>query len=150
MAFPLKRGEYSSPFFETDANEFYEISIEWNAPDADWKQLSLDWRVVDDSGALLEQGSYNYRLRGDIARLAQYHSTRRLRQKVVFTNLQDAQGLALAHPKFEINLPERGLDLAYGLIDPIKVAFMVAGPGVLLLLCLLVVRGIQLNARQRS
>lgn len=146
MLVPLKRGEYSSPLFKTERNEDYRIEIKWNASGAEWKALHLDWRIVDDSGALLHQGNYNYQLRGNTAALGHYHSTRRLRQKVIIRNVQDAQGLDLAHPKLEISLPERSLDMAYGAIYPIKLAFMVAGPGMLILLFLFIARAIRSNA----
>jgi hypothetical protein len=100
MQVPLKRGEYLSPFFKTELNEDYRIDIEWDDPSAEWKALDLDWQIVDDSGALLQQGTYNYRLRGNTAALGHYHSTRRLRQRVIIRNLQDAQGLDLAHPNW--------------------------------------------------
>ncbi len=134
MPVPLTRGEYSSPLFNTDQDEDYRISVEWNAPDASWKALDLDWRIVDDSGALLQQGSYNYRLRGNTASLGHYHSTRKLRQRVILRNLQDARGLDLAHPKLEISVPERSLDAAYGAIYPVMLAILVAVPGALILL----------------
>ena len=152
MPFPLKRGEYSSRFFVTELNEYYRIDIQWDDPSAQWKALDLDWRIVDDSGALLQQGAYNYRLRGNTAALGQYHSTRRTRQRIIVRNLQDAQGLELAHPKLEVSLPERSLDISYAAIYPTKVAFMVAGPGILILLFLWIASAIRLNpfARQRS
>lgn len=146
MPVPLKRGEYSSPFFKTERNEGYRIEIKWDASGTKWKALDVDWRIVDDSGALLQQGNYNYQLRGNTAALGQHHSTRRLRQKVIIRNIQDAQGLDLAHPRLEISLPERGLEMAYGAIYPMKLAFMVAGPGMLILLFLFIARAIRSNA----
>lgn len=146
MPVPLTPGEYSSPFFNTEPNENYRIDIEWDALGADWKALDMDWRIVDDSGALLQQGSYNYRLRGNTAALGQYHSSRRLRQRVMIRNLHDAQGLDLAHPKLEISVPERGLEMAYGAIYPIKLAFMLAAPGMLILLFLFIAPAIRSNA----
>ena len=143
---PLKRGEYSSPFFKTERNEDYRIDIKWDAPGTEWKALDLGWRIVDDSGALLQQGSYNYQLRGNTAALGKYHSTRRLRQKVIIKNLKDTQGLDLARPKLEISLPERSLEMAYAAIYPIKLAFMVAGPGILILLFVFIARAIRSNA----
>ncbi len=130
MPLPLKRGEYSSRFFLTELNEDYRIDIQWNDRSAQWKALDLDWRIVDDSGASLQQGAYDYRLRGNTAALGRYHSTRHLRQRIIVTNLQDAQGLELAHPKLEISMPERSLDMSYAAIYPIKLAFMVAAPGI--------------------
>ena len=134
MPVPLTRGEYSSPFFNTERNEGYQISIEWNAPDASWKALDLDWRIVDDSGVLLQQGSYDYQLRGNTASLGHYRSTRKLRQRVILRNLRDTRGLDLAHPKLAISVPERSLELAYGAIYPVMLASLVAVPGTLILL----------------
>ena len=104
----------------------------------EWKALDLSWKVVNDSGAVLQQGTYNYRLRGNTARLGRYQSARPLRQRIIVGNLQDAQGLDSAHPKLEISLPERSLDISYAAISAYKLAFMVAGPGVLILLFLLI------------
>ena len=142
----LKRGEYSSPFFETESNEDYLIDIQWDSSGAEWKSLNLDWRIVDDRGALLEKGTYNYRLRGNTAALGHYHSTRRLRQKVIVRNLQDAQGLDLAHAKLEISLPERSLDAGYAAIGAYVLVLVVAGPGVLILLSIAIFRAIRSNA----
>jgi hypothetical protein len=150
MEVRLKRGEYSSPFFKTELNEDYQIEIVWNDHSAEWKALDLDWRIVDDSGALLQQGTYNYRLSGNTAALGHYHSPRRLRQRLIIVNLQDAQGLDLVHPKLEISLPERSLDMSYAAMYPIQLASMVAAPGVLILLFLLIARAIRLNALASS
>jgi len=145
MPISVKHGEYASPFFVTERNEDYRIDIEWDAAGAEWKTLNLDWQIVDDGGTLLQQGSYNYRSRGDIAALGQYHSTRRLRQRVIIRNLRDAEGLDSAHPKLEVSLPERSLEMAYGAICSIKLALMVAAPGMLILLFLLITRAIRSN-----
>ncbi len=146
MPLPVMRGEYSSLFFLTESNEDYRIDIQWGDPSAKWKALDLNWRIVDDSGALLQKGTYNYRLRGNTAALGHCHSTRRLRQRIIVRNLQDAQGPELAHPKLEISLPERSLDMSYAATYPIKLAFLVAGPGILILLFLWITRAIRWNA----
>jgi hypothetical protein len=141
MPLPLSRGEYPSPFFKTEADESYQIDIQWDDPTAEWKALDLDWKVVDDGGAVLQQGTYNYRLRGNTAALGRYQPTRPLRQRIIVHLLQDSQGLGLAHPKLEVTLPERSLDAGYGYLYAVTRAFHVGGPGVLLLLFLLIGKG---------
>jgi hypothetical protein len=92
---------------------------------------------------LLQTGTYNYRLRSDVAKLGHYQSTRRLRQRIIIRSVQDAQGLDLAHPKLEISLPERSLGMGYAILYGLKLALIVAGPGMLILLYLLIARAIR-------
>src|SRR5580658_11072364 len=52
----LKRGEYTSPSFKTDLDEDYQVEIYFlpfhRTP------LDLDWKIVDENGALIQSGVY--------------------------------------------------------------------------------------------
>jgi hypothetical protein len=138
MSLPLKRGEHASPFFKTDLHDSYQISLMWDGSIDKWVYLDMDWKVVDDSGALIEHGTYNNRLLGNGVTLGHYHSKRDLRQRIILRNLQDAQGLDSADPKLEIGLPSRNLELAYGAGYASQFASIVASPGGLILIFLLI------------
>ncbi len=153
MPLPLKRGEYSSPFFKTDLNESYQIDLEWDGRIDERMHLDMTWRVVDDSGAVIQRGIYKDKLLGNSVTLGDYEPKPGVRQKIVLRNLQDAQGMDSAHPTLEIGVPEIDLEMAYGIAFAVRFAFMVAAPGVLTLLFLLIWRAIRRNtvvARSRT
>src|ERR1700679_2819653 len=60
----LKRGEYASPYFRTYLGGDYQVQLGWlRFPDAQ-AMVDLDWKIVDDSGAVIQHGTYSDRLRG--------------------------------------------------------------------------------------
>jgi hypothetical protein len=134
----LKRGEYISPFFTTDLNDDYQIEID-SIP-FERTGLDLDWRIVDDSGAMIRQGTYTDQLPGgNWALLGHYRPKRGLRQRIIVRIHQDVQAPE-SHPKLNIGLPERGLEQAYGSAAAIGWAAIVAGAGVIMLFVLLILR----------
>ncbi len=137
MPLPLKRGEYSSPVFKTDLNDSYQIDIVWRGAMDEQMKLDLHWSVVEDNGAVIQQGILNNQLRGNTITLGEYRARRGRRQRIVLRNLQDAQGMDQAHPILEIGLPERGLDSAYEAAFAMRFSPIVAGAGLLILLSLL-------------
>ncbi len=52
----LKRGEFTSPFFTTDLDDDYQIEIYFlpypRTP------LNLDWKILNETGAVIRSGSY--------------------------------------------------------------------------------------------
>jgi hypothetical protein len=52
----LKRGEYTSPLFRTDLDEDYQVDI-YSLPN-NRSPLDLDWKIVDESGVLIQSGVY--------------------------------------------------------------------------------------------
>lgn len=143
---PLTRGEHSSPVFKTDLNEDYQIDLGWDGSVRGDKKVDLYWKIVSDSGAVIQQGTYNGSLLGNSFNLGYYRPKPGLRQRFILRNLQDPQGLSSAHPIVEIGVPEEGLEMAYGAAAAIRLAEFVSAPGLLLLLCFVLWRRIRRHA----
>lgn len=150
MPLPLKRGEYSSPFFKTDLDDSYQVDVTWNGSVRQHLAIDFDWRVVDDRGIVLKQGILNYHEGGNTVSLGQYRPKRGLRQHIVIRNFEDVQGMETAHPILEVGLPERTLGMSYAAAYAIKLARNVAGPGLLWLLFVFVWRAIRRARRPRQ
>ena len=52
----LKRGEYTSALFKTDLDEDYQVEI-YSLP-YHRSPLDLDWKIVDESGVVIQSGVY--------------------------------------------------------------------------------------------
>lgn len=135
MALPLMSGEHASPFFETDLNDAYQIDIGWDGSVVERMELDLDWRVVDDGGIVIQQGTYHQQLGGNSVTLGHFRP-KQGRQRIILRNRQHAEGMDTAHPRLEVSLPERSLEMAYGSLLAVRLAGLVSGPGVLILFAL--------------
>ena len=134
----LKRGEYTSPFFTTDLNETYQIQIYFLPPHS--TPVDMDWKIVDDRGAVIQSGAFREEhTGGNNVNLGQYRPKRGSRQKIILNIHQDvdADGSDL---KLHVGVPEESLSMAYGLAAAIRWAALVAGPGAIVLLVLLIRR----------
>jgi hypothetical protein len=146
MPFPLKQGEYASSFFKTDLNEPYQIFAAWHG---DWGHpvtLDVDWKIVDDSGVVIQHGAKKYvdpRGFGNSVLLGQYQPTPGVRQRLILTNHVDSAGIGSCDPMLEVGVPEEGLKMAYGMAVAYVWAGGVGGAGVLMFLVLLIVRVIR-------
>ena len=139
VSIPLRSGEYTSPYFTTDLDQAYQIEIDWDRfPDA-LANLDLNWKIVDDNGAVVQQGVYNDRIRGgDGATLGEYRPKRGLRQRIVLQIHQDVQAFDAHHPRLEVSLPETMLESSgYEVPAAIVWAGLVAVVGVATLLLLI-------------
>jgi hypothetical protein len=107
----LKHGEYTSPYFTTDLNNAYQIQLDWDRfPDA-LAELDLDWKVVDDTGMTVQQGTYSSQIRGgDGATLGEYRPKRGLRQRIILRIHQDVEGFDAHHPILKVSVPETMLE----------------------------------------
>jgi hypothetical protein len=146
----LKHGEYTSPFFKTDLDEDYQVEIYFlpyhRTP------LDLDWKIVDENGALIQSGVYteDHHIGGNDAILTRkYRPTRGSAHRIILNIQQDVQAkdgegqLQPTDTRLHIGVPERGLDQAYGSAAAIVWAAGVAGPGTIILIFLLVLRVIR-------
>ncbi len=104
----------------------------------------MDWKIVDDQGAVLRQGSYVGQIYGGIAedeKVGEYLPRPGTPLKVVLDIHQDIQRFDAAHPKLEVQAnPEYGLENSYGGAAFLAWAVVVAGPGAIILLVLLLMR----------
>ena len=146
----LKRGEYTSAFFKTDLDEDYQVEI-YFLP-ADRTALDLDWKIVDERGLVLQSGVYTedqHSGGNDAILTRKYRPKRGSANRVIVNVHQDVQvksGEGQLHPadvRLHVGVPERGLEQAYGSAAAIVWAAVVGGPGVILLVCLLVMRAIR-------
>jgi hypothetical protein len=146
----LKHGGYTSPFFKTDLDEDYQVEIYFlpyhRTP------LDLDWKIVNENGALIQSGVYteDQHIGGNDAILTRkYRPTRGSAQRIILNIQQDVQAkdgegqLQSTDTRLHIGVPERGLDQAYGSAAAIVWAAGVAGPGTIILFFLLVLRVIR-------
>jgi len=151
MPFPLKRGEYTSPYFTTDLDEDYQVEI-YSLP-FDRTTLELDWKIVDETGVVIQSGTYTDagQGRGNDAILSRNYRPRRgVRQRAMVTVHQDVASTGYSDVRLHVGLPERSLESAYGSAAFLAWAGWIAGPGVLMLLVLLIVRAVRWSTRPRT
>jgi len=135
----LRRGDYTSPFFTTDLDDDYQIEIYFlpyhRTP------LDLEWKIVDETGALIQSGGYSEdQMGGNDAILERHYRPKRgSRQRIMVSIRQDVQAPE-SDTRLHIGLPERGLEQAYGSAAATIWAAIVAGAGVIMLLVLLILR----------
>jgi hypothetical protein len=130
----LKRGEFVSPYFKTDLDDNYQIDLDWSRFPDRQTMVDLDWRIVTDTGALVQQGEYKDRTHGgNIVGLGTYRPKRGLRQRIVVNIRHDVQAPD-AQARLHIGLPEVSLDLAEGYYPVAGLwAGVLAGSGLIIL-----------------
>lgn len=137
----LKSGQYASPYFRTYLSGDYQAELTWMrgspAPDAD---LDVDWKIVDDKGAVIKQGIHSGKLRGanDVI-LGYYRARFGQRQKIIMTIHRDVEGPS-ANAELDIGQPEIGLDLSFGIPMLLGWAVFVGGCGMILLCIFLIAK----------
>jgi hypothetical protein len=143
----LKHGEYRSPLFKTDLDEDFQVEIYFLPYQR--TPLDLDWKIVDESGALIQSGVYteDQHMGGNDAILTRkYRPARGLAHRIILNIHQDVQAkdgerqLQPTDTRLHIGVPERGLDQAYGSAAAVVWAAGVAGPGAIILVFVLVLR----------
>jgi len=157
MELPLKQGEYTSAVFKTDLDENYMIQIELADPTRRAIGLNknaildLDWRIVDESGTVIQQGTENTLLSwANNVNLGEYHPKRGGRQRLivdVHREIEEPKGSSVT---LEINSTEDPEGMAIGAYMSFWWACIVAGPGAILLLVLLVLRVVRKSSQHKS
>ena len=146
----LKRGEYTSALFKTDLDEDYQVEI-YSLP-YHRSPLDLDWKIVDESGVLIQSGVYteDQHLGGNDAILTRkYRPKRGSANRIILNVHQDIQAksserqLQPADVRLHIGVPERALEQSYGSVAAIVWAAVVGGLGTIILVFLLVMRAIR-------
>ncbi|WP_128911334.1 hypothetical protein [Granulicella sibirica] len=140
LPLPLRRGTYTSPRFRTDLDEDYQIEI-YFVP-FNRSPLILDWKTIDESGALIQSGSYKEDQRtggNDVILERRYRPKRGSSQRIIVTIAQDVQAPD-ANTKLHIGLPERSLAQGYGFAAAATWAVVVAGAGAILFFVLSLMR----------
>jgi hypothetical protein len=102
----------------------------------------LNWRVVDDNGAVVKQGTYSGPIRGgDGVTLGEYRPHRGLRQRIFLEMHEDAIEFDAHHPRLEVSVPETLLESS-GFEIPVAIgrAVLVALFGVATLLIIIMIR----------
>jgi hypothetical protein len=146
----LKRGEYTSALFTTDLDEDYQVEIYFlpyhRSP------LDLDWKIVDESGVLIQSGVYTEDQHpggNDAILTRKYRPKGGTANRIILNVHQDIQAesgerqLQPADVRLHIGVPERGLGQAYGSVAAIVWAVVVGGLGAIILVFLLVMRAIR-------
>jgi hypothetical protein len=156
MPLPLKRGEYTSPYFRTYLSGTYQIDVD-SLP-FERTPLDLDWTIVDDRDAAILQGSFvdpergspiwpgnSHEFRGNTVGLGAYRPRFGLRQRIITRVHKDVEA-SNSIARLEIGQPEISLELSYGSFLLLGWAGVVGGTGGVMLLILL----IQQQARKHS
>jgi hypothetical protein len=160
MPLPLAIGTYSSPYFTTDLDKPYYLVvvsdrildgqsasciegpkvIDSHACAGVGRLLDLDWEIVNEHGTVMQRGTYNDRIySGEEARLGEYLAKMGSHLEVRLRIRQDIRTFQSAYPKLEFQPdPEYGLENSYGFAAFEFWACIISGPGVLILLGLLV------------
>jgi hypothetical protein len=146
----LKRGEYTSALFKTDLDEDYQVDI-YSLP-YNRSPLDLDWRIVDESGVLIQSGVYteDQHYGGNDAILTRkYRPKPGSANRLILNVRQDVQAksgegkLQTTDVRLHIAVPERTLEQAYGSVAAIAWAAVVGGLGAIILVFLQVMRAIR-------
>ena len=142
---PLRRGVYTSPYFQTDLDEDYQIDLYFLPSDG--SPLDLDWMIIDQSGKRITGDSYKeeQRIGNTVALDRNYRSTRGLPQRIVVSIHQDIQPVN-ATTTLHIHLPEEILSSGYAMYAAELWAAALAGGGSILLLVVAFKRSV----KQRS
>ena len=145
VPFSLKRGEYTSPYFRTYLSGAYQIDID-SLP-FQRTPLDMDWKIVDDRGSVILQGTYADQDRGgnDVILTREYRPRFGQRQRII-TDVHRDVVAARSTARLEIGQPEISLDLSYGVFLILGWAGIVGGAGGILLVVLLVRRAMSRNS----
>jgi hypothetical protein len=111
MPFPVRPGNYSSPWFTTRINDLYELDL-GTTP---WRQnpVDLTWQIVDASGNILATGNWHDKTSGTIRiTLARYRPKPGLRQRVLI-NIPHGVAGSEPVPTLTVYCPEAALDFSY-------------------------------------
>jgi hypothetical protein len=157
MQLPLKQGAYTSAVFKTDLDESYMVQLDFMDathhsrvmnPDA---VLDMDWKIVDDHGAVIAQGTQNVRLSwASGVNLGEYKPKRGLRQRMIIDMHRDLAEPNGSRVTLEVNSTEDPEGMAFGFGLFLWWAEIVGGPGALILLVLLILRTFRRASAEKS
>ena len=155
----LKQGEYTSPTFRTgldgeqgilialgrirdgqDSSCFRDGKvIESDVCRGQGRLLDADWKIVNNRGELIRQGSYKDRIYSGSSSedwIGRFVSKRGSRQRIILTLHSSIEGYETAHPRLEIHGTSDPEGAAFQGAYAIFWALIVATPGVIVLLVL--------------
>lgn len=139
VAVSLKEGEFKSPYFVPGSNRNHLVTLTWDLIPARQTSVDLDWKLVADNGAVIQQGTFLNMLRGaNSITLGTYKPTRGQRQQVILNVHADVdQGGAQA--KLEVGPPDENSLLSETIPFAAGWAAFLALPGAILLIVIAVV-----------
>lgn len=145
----LKEGEFKSPYFTLDSGKDHLVSLTWDLTPARQTSVDLEWKLVADNGAILQQGHYLDLLRGaNFIVLGTYKPTPGQREQVVLNVHADVdQGNAQA--KLEVAPPDQTSMLSDLIPGAAAWAGLVALPGALLLI-VIAIRGVKSEKKKTA
>jgi hypothetical protein len=156
----LAHGEYTASF-TTDLNDNYYVVlvsdrildgqnssclvgnkvIDSEACRGEGRVVDLDWKIVNATGAVTHQGVYRDRIySGEEVRVGEFQAKRGSRQGIDLIIHEDVLGLASAHPRLEIQVEDKRLDLSYEAFFALLWALIIAGSGLVMTIVLLIRR----------
>jgi len=140
MPLPLKKGEYTSQFFKTDLKDTYKIDFSSDDDPTNLARIDLDWKIVDDRGFIIKQGTYSNPIDNGFDAIGEYRPKLGTRQRIIVRIQNVIPEKVGAHTELLIGLPQRINDF-FNIRDMFNAwACITSGPGALLLLFLLIRR----------
>lgn len=134
----LKKGEFTSPYFEASAGGNYLIDLNWDMFPARQTSVDLDWKIVADNGTVIEQGAISNILRGaNTLTIGSYKSASAQREQIVL-NVHEDVDQGGAHATLTIGPEDTTTGLSSGIPGAAKLAAFVSIPGAILLLVLVI------------
>jgi hypothetical protein len=113
--------------------------------------LDMDWKIVDDHGAVIAQGTQNVRLSwASGVNLGEYKPKRGLRQRMIIDMHRDLAEPNGSRVTLEVNSTEDPEGMAFGFGLFLWWAEIVGGPGALILLVLLILRTFRRASAEKS
>lgn len=157
MKLPLTQGQVTSPEFRTDLDQRYMVQIELVGADGTVMALNrnavldLDWKIVGPGNRTLAQGTQNAPLGlANNVNLGEYHPRRGLRQKMIVDIHRDIAEPDGSTVTLEVNSTEDPEGRAFGFLLFSWWACLIAGPGAIILLVLLIIKTFRRNDREKS
>ena len=136
----LKQGTITSPDFAPTSSATQFITLDWNGIPLRQTAVDLDWKIVAGDGSVIQQGALTAILRGaNTITLGQYQPTAGQHQKVVLDIHTDTEGDA-AKATLNVGPAEQSVALSMDLPVVVTWAIWIGGPGLLLLIGLLIVK----------
>jgi hypothetical protein len=141
MPISLKPGEYTSTFFSPNPKLGYQVEIYFLPPHQ--TPLELDWKIVDESGALIQQGAYDEtdQMGGNDAIFERnYRPKGKSPQRILVSIHQGIQEIG-PDTRVHVGIPDPGMGYGAGLEDLAAKIWMIVFAGSGVIIFLLVVSG---------
>jgi hypothetical protein len=130
----LASGQYTSPWFTPEVTDMWDIDLEWPYVLHPIEPLSVNWRIVDERGSYIAQGTFDSQIAGNVTLLGLYKSKRGVRQRILLDVHDGVPKEQDAHPMLKIEDPHLPEDMAFAFPIAVIWAAIVGGCGLIVLI----------------